>query len=37
VHTFINEHIGPIEGTCRIRSNFLPRICPWRYHWIANR
>jgi len=33
----MNIIISHMEGICRIRSNFLPWICPWRCHWIANR
>jgi len=29
VQTFLNEHIDPMEGICRIRSNFHPWVCPW--------
>jgi len=29
--------IGHMEGIYRIRSAFLPWVCPWRCHWIANR
>jgi len=37
MQTFLNEYIGHLEGICRIWSNFLLWICPWRCHWIANR
>jgi len=33
VQTFLNEHIGHMEGICRLWSNFVL----WRCHWIANR
>jgi len=37
VQIFLNEYIGHMEGIRRIRSNFHIWICPWRFHWIANR